>query len=73
MEYIQIFLLIVLIFVVIFQKLPKKQAEIPKIEEKKEEKPQISEEDKKKQEKIKKAFNNLMEYDENIALKKEEE
>ena len=59
--------------VVIYQKKPKKEVITEKIEEKIEEKPQLSEEQKKKYEKTKKAFNNLMEYDENVALKKEEE
>lgn len=44
--------------------------ELSKKNEKKEEnKPQLTEEERKKQEKIKKSFNNLMEYDYDDALK----
>lgn len=52
------------------RKLQLKINELSKKNEKKEEnKPQLTEEERKKQEKIKKSFNNLMEYDYDDALK----
>lgn len=70
MEILEVFLLIAIMIVLIITRnpLPKEKHEPPKIEKK-----EMTEEEKEKFEKAKQAFNNLMTYDYDSALKGESE
>jgi len=74
MEIIKLILLTIILILLIYRIfLEKKSKNVEKVEETVVKEEKIDDETKEKYEKTKKAFNNLMEYDENIALKKKEE
>lgn len=74
MEIIKLSLLSIILGILIYQIFLKKRPEnVGKVGEVVEKEEEIDKETKEKYEKTKKAFNNLMEYDENVALKRKEE
>lgn len=66
MEIVEIILLIILIVAVIITRTPQKKEVVTKVE------PKLSPEQQKKQKELKQAFDNLMNYDYETALKKKE-